>query len=91
MFPKLRRRSPHGSCESVSDKEEDEATDYVFRILLPSTQSDFGMLFGVEFSVKGHYCFFCILDPRERVIGSLNPPFPLTFFVKLYSAVSFAS
>ncbi|XP_076159233.1 small G protein signaling modulator 1 [Alosa pseudoharengus] len=41
VFPKLRRRSPHGSCESVSDKEEDEATDYVFRILLPSTQSDF--------------------------------------------------
>ncbi|XP_041936959.1 small G protein signaling modulator 1 isoform X2 [Alosa sapidissima] len=41
VFPKLRRRSPHGSCESVSDKEEDEATDYVFRILLPSSQSDF--------------------------------------------------
>ncbi|KAL2087710.1 hypothetical protein ACEWY4_016538 [Coilia grayii] len=41
VFPRLRRRSPHGSCESVSDKEEDEATDYVFRILLPSTQSDF--------------------------------------------------
>ncbi|XP_063067744.1 small G protein signaling modulator 1 isoform X2 [Engraulis encrasicolus] len=41
VFPKIRRRSPHGSCESVSDREEDEATDYVFRILLPSTQADF--------------------------------------------------
>uniref|UniRef100_A0A674EMZ7 Small G protein signaling modulator 1-like n=1 Tax=Salmo trutta TaxID=8032 RepID=A0A674EMZ7_SALTR len=37
VFPKLRKRSPQGSVESVSDKEEDEATDYVFRILLPGT------------------------------------------------------
>uniref|UniRef100_A0AAY4BIH6 Small G protein signaling modulator 1 n=1 Tax=Denticeps clupeoides TaxID=299321 RepID=A0AAY4BIH6_9TELE len=43
VFPRLRRRSPHGSCESVSDKDEDEATDYVFRILLPGSQSEFGM------------------------------------------------
>uniref|UniRef100_A0A674ENX9 Small G protein signaling modulator 1-like n=1 Tax=Salmo trutta TaxID=8032 RepID=A0A674ENX9_SALTR len=43
VFPKLRKRSPQGSVESVSDKEEDEATDYVFRILLPGTPSDFGM------------------------------------------------
>uniref|UniRef100_A0A8C7W6A9 Small G protein signaling modulator 1b n=1 Tax=Oncorhynchus mykiss TaxID=8022 RepID=A0A8C7W6A9_ONCMY len=41
VFPKLRKRSPQGSVESVSDKEEDEATDYVFRILLPGTPSDF--------------------------------------------------
>uniref|UniRef100_A0AAY4BIF7 Small G protein signaling modulator 1 n=1 Tax=Denticeps clupeoides TaxID=299321 RepID=A0AAY4BIF7_9TELE len=41
VFPRLRRRSPHGSCESVSDKDEDEATDYVFRILLPGSQSEF--------------------------------------------------
>uniref|UniRef100_A0A673WXJ9 Small G protein signaling modulator 1-like n=1 Tax=Salmo trutta TaxID=8032 RepID=A0A673WXJ9_SALTR len=41
VFPKLRKRSPQGSEESVSDKEEDEATDYVFRILLPGTPSDF--------------------------------------------------
>ncbi|XP_041079947.1 small G protein signaling modulator 1-like isoform X4 [Polyodon spathula] len=41
VFPKLRNRSPHGSPESVSDKEEEEATDYVFRILFPGSQSEF--------------------------------------------------
>uniref|UniRef100_A0A7N6BM40 Small G protein signaling modulator 1b n=1 Tax=Anabas testudineus TaxID=64144 RepID=A0A7N6BM40_ANATE len=41
VFPKLRRRSPHGSCDSVSDKEDDEATDYVFRILFPGNQMEF--------------------------------------------------
>ncbi|XP_073686292.1 small G protein signaling modulator 1 [Garra rufa] len=38
VFPKLRKRSPHGSCESFSDKDEDEATDYVFRIIYPGSQ-----------------------------------------------------
>ncbi|XP_072311580.1 small G protein signaling modulator 1 isoform X2 [Eucyclogobius newberryi] len=41
VFPKLRKRSPHGSCDSVSDKEDDEATDYVFRILFPGNQIEF--------------------------------------------------
>ncbi|XP_040914833.1 small G protein signaling modulator 1-like [Toxotes jaculatrix] len=41
VFPKLRKRSPHGSCDSVSDKEDDEATDYVFRILFPGNQVEF--------------------------------------------------
>ncbi|XP_038152765.1 small G protein signaling modulator 1 isoform X2 [Cyprinodon tularosa] len=41
VFPKLRRRSPHSSCDSFSDKEEDEATDYVFRILFPGNQMEF--------------------------------------------------
>ncbi|XP_072228063.1 small G protein signaling modulator 1 isoform X2 [Leuresthes tenuis] len=41
VFPKLRKRSPHGSCDSVSDKEDDEATDYVFRILFPGNQTEF--------------------------------------------------
>ncbi|XP_062273686.1 small G protein signaling modulator 1 isoform X2 [Scomber scombrus] len=43
VFPKLRNRVPQGSgsLESVSDKEEDEATDYVFRILFPNSQSEF--------------------------------------------------
>lgn len=45
MFPKLRRRSPHGSCDSVSDKEDDEATDYVFRILFPGNQMEFSKCF----------------------------------------------
>ncbi|CAJ1070580.1 small G protein signaling modulator 1 isoform X4 [Xyrichtys novacula] len=40
VFPKLRKRSPHGSCDSVSDKEDDEATDYVFRILFPGNQME---------------------------------------------------
>ncbi|XP_054852377.1 small G protein signaling modulator 1 [Eublepharis macularius] len=41
VFPKLKKRSPQGSAESASDKEEDEATDYVFRILYPGMQSEF--------------------------------------------------
>ncbi|XP_028270637.1 small G protein signaling modulator 1 isoform X2 [Parambassis ranga] len=43
VFPKLRKRVPQGSgsADSVSDKEEDEATDYVFRILFPNSQSEF--------------------------------------------------
>ncbi|XP_044541403.1 small G protein signaling modulator 1 [Gracilinanus agilis] len=42
VFPKLRKRSPQGSSESASDKEDDEATDYVFRIIYPGMQSEFG-------------------------------------------------
>uniref|UniRef100_A0A4X2KFV3 Small G protein signaling modulator 1 n=1 Tax=Vombatus ursinus TaxID=29139 RepID=A0A4X2KFV3_VOMUR len=42
VFPKLRKRSPQGSSESTSDKEDDEATDYVFRIIYPGMQSEFG-------------------------------------------------
>ncbi|XP_062360233.1 small G protein signaling modulator 1 isoform X2 [Cinclus cinclus] len=41
VFPKLRKRSPQGSSESTSDKEDDEATDYVFRIIYPGTQAEF--------------------------------------------------
>ncbi|XP_041643585.1 small G protein signaling modulator 1 isoform X6 [Cheilinus undulatus] len=43
VFPKLKKRVPQGSVssDSVSDKEEDEATDYVFRILFPNSQSEF--------------------------------------------------
>ncbi|KAM9810649.1 small G protein signaling modulator 1 [Neosynchiropus ocellatus] len=43
VFPKLKKRVPQGSgsLDSVSDKEEDEATDYVFRILFPNSQSEF--------------------------------------------------
>lgn len=42
VFPKLRKRCLQSSSESTSDKEEDEATDYVFRILFPGSQSEFG-------------------------------------------------
>ncbi|XP_077377358.1 small G protein signaling modulator 1 isoform X3 [Festucalex cinctus] len=43
VFPKLKKRVPQGSgsTDSVSDKEEEEATDYVFRILFPNSLSDF--------------------------------------------------
>uniref|UniRef100_A0A3Q3QU06 Small G protein signaling modulator 1a n=1 Tax=Monopterus albus TaxID=43700 RepID=A0A3Q3QU06_MONAL len=43
VFPKLRKKLPQGSAssDSISDKEEDEATDYVFRILFPNSQSEF--------------------------------------------------
>ncbi|XP_057621189.1 small G protein signaling modulator 1-like [Chionomys nivalis] len=42
VFPKLRKRSPQGSSESTSsDKEDDEATDYVFCIIYPGMQSEF--------------------------------------------------
>ncbi|XP_061731726.1 small G protein signaling modulator 1-like isoform X1 [Nerophis ophidion] len=50
VFPKLRRRSPHGSCDSVSDKEDEEATDYVFRILFPGNQMEF---MGLELMDQG--------------------------------------
>uniref|UniRef100_A0A2K5QZV4 Small G protein signaling modulator 1 n=1 Tax=Cebus imitator TaxID=2715852 RepID=A0A2K5QZV4_CEBIM len=42
VFPKLRKRSPQSSAESTSsDKDDDEATDYVFRIIYPGMQSEF--------------------------------------------------
>ncbi|NXI18759.1 SGSM1 protein, partial [Irena cyanogastra] len=41
VFPKLKKRSPQGSSESASDKEDEEATDYVFRIIYPGTQTEF--------------------------------------------------
>ncbi|XP_041666214.1 small G protein signaling modulator 1 isoform X2 [Cheilinus undulatus] len=52
VFPKLRKRSPHGSCDSVSDKEDDEATDYVFRILFPGNQMEFMALELMDQSVN---------------------------------------
>uniref|UniRef100_A0A673YFA5 Small G protein signaling modulator 1 n=1 Tax=Salmo trutta TaxID=8032 RepID=A0A673YFA5_SALTR len=48
VFPKLRNRCSQGSSDSVSDKEEDEATDYVFRILFPNSQSEFGNYFKIR-------------------------------------------
>lgn len=52
MFPKLRKRSPQGSCDSVSDKEDEEATDYVFRIVFPGTHMEFRTYY--NFLRKGH-------------------------------------
>uniref|UniRef100_A0A4W5LMI9 Small G protein signaling modulator 1b n=1 Tax=Hucho hucho TaxID=62062 RepID=A0A4W5LMI9_9TELE len=72
VFPKLRKRSPQGSVESVSDKEEDEATDYVFRILLPGTPSDFGMSLALNMwhpTPRKSSCFSCALNGSR--VGSL--------------------
>ncbi|XP_065106819.2 small G protein signaling modulator 1 isoform X1 [Paramisgurnus dabryanus] len=41
VFPKLKKRCTQGSPDSASDKEEEEATDYVFRIVFPNSQSEF--------------------------------------------------
>ena len=64
MFPKLRKRSPPGSCDSVSDKEEEEATDYVFRILLPGTHMEFGAFFCHKIYVY-IYFFFANSHPND--------------------------
>ncbi|XP_075754980.1 small G protein signaling modulator 1 isoform X6 [Pelodiscus sinensis] len=53
VFPKLRKRSPQGSSESASDKEDDEATDYVFRIIYPGMQSEFAPQDLIETPVSG--------------------------------------
>uniref|UniRef100_A0ABI8A4P8 Small G protein signaling modulator 1 n=1 Tax=Felis catus TaxID=9685 RepID=A0ABI8A4P8_FELCA len=53
VFPKLRKRSPQGSAESTSsDKEDDEATDYVFRIIYPGMQSEFAPQHLMDVSVS---------------------------------------
>uniref|UniRef100_A0A8C7MWC8 Small G protein signaling modulator 1-like n=1 Tax=Oncorhynchus kisutch TaxID=8019 RepID=A0A8C7MWC8_ONCKI len=55
VFPKLRNKCSQGSSDSVSDKEEDEATDYVFRILFPNSQSEFGLAYCRQLStVRTH-------------------------------------
>uniref|UniRef100_A0A8C5CGR7 Small G protein signaling modulator 1a n=1 Tax=Gadus morhua TaxID=8049 RepID=A0A8C5CGR7_GADMO len=74
VFPKLRNRvAPvSGSSESVSDKEEDEATDYVFRILFPNSQSEFG-----EASFKsnpGCHGSMHPSGPWRRPAPQVNPP-----------------
>uniref|UniRef100_A0AAY4BKV9 Small G protein signaling modulator 1 n=1 Tax=Denticeps clupeoides TaxID=299321 RepID=A0AAY4BKV9_9TELE len=59
VFPKLRKRCPQGSSDSVSDKEEDEATDYVFRILFPNSRSEFATADLIEQGV-------CMWQPAPR-------------------------
>uniref|UniRef100_A0A4W5LNM2 Small G protein signaling modulator 1b n=1 Tax=Hucho hucho TaxID=62062 RepID=A0A4W5LNM2_9TELE len=78
VFPKLRKRSPQGSVESVSDKEEDEATDYVFRILLPGTPSDFGMslvisLFCIDFLFKYPVCCPVAPELMDQALNMWHP------------------
>ncbi|KAM6423068.1 small G protein signaling modulator 1 isoform 2-T2 [Liasis olivaceus] len=46
VFPRLKKRNLQGPAESASDREEEEATDYVFRILYPGTLSDFAVVNG---------------------------------------------
>uniref|UniRef100_A0AAQ5Z5R5 Small G protein signaling modulator 1a n=1 Tax=Amphiprion ocellaris TaxID=80972 RepID=A0AAQ5Z5R5_AMPOC len=72
VFPKLRKRVPQGSgsSDSVSDKEEDEATDYVFRILFPNSHSEFGeFLLQRRRMNSGHSDYvgvcFCAVTPLD--------------------------
>lgn len=61
VFPKLRKRSPHSSCESFSDKDEDEATDYVFRIIYPGSQ-EFGTWLNQSHVVVVILCSYVVLS-----------------------------
>ncbi|KAM3826403.1 small G protein signaling modulator 1 isoform 2-T2 [Vipera latastei] len=45
VFPRLKKRNLQGPSEPSSDREEEEATDYVFRILYPGIQ-DFAVVNG---------------------------------------------
>uniref|UniRef100_A0A3Q4GM04 Small G protein signaling modulator 1a n=1 Tax=Neolamprologus brichardi TaxID=32507 RepID=A0A3Q4GM04_NEOBR len=73
VFPKLRKRVPQGSgsSDSVSDKEEDEATDYVFRILFPNSQSEFGESPDITSAVC---CSKVIMMARVCVRAAVTPP-----------------
>uniref|UniRef100_A0A672MJT0 Small G protein signaling modulator 1-like n=1 Tax=Sinocyclocheilus grahami TaxID=75366 RepID=A0A672MJT0_SINGR len=72
VFPKLRKRSPHESSESFSDKEEDEATDYVFRIIFPGIQ-EFGITYTFYFSYGfPSDCSLCSLVVNMMLIGFLH-------------------
>uniref|UniRef100_A0A3P8WFT3 Small G protein signaling modulator 1 n=1 Tax=Cynoglossus semilaevis TaxID=244447 RepID=A0A3P8WFT3_CYNSE len=74
VFPKLRKRSPHGSCDSVSDKEDDEATDYVFRILFPGNQMEFSNS-DVSRSCDTQVCVCCsvALDLMDQTVNLWQP------------------
>uniref|UniRef100_A0A8C2F9I2 Small G protein signaling modulator 1a n=1 Tax=Cyprinus carpio TaxID=7962 RepID=A0A8C2F9I2_CYPCA len=71
VFPKLKKRCPQGSSDSVSDKEEEEATDYVFRIVFPNRQSEF-----VTFTQSSHLSLGTALLARSLSLKSrgLWPP-----------------
>ncbi|XP_059407209.1 small G protein signaling modulator 1-like [Carassius carassius] len=71
IFPKLKKRYPQGSSDSVSDKEEEEATDYVFRIVFPNSQSEF-----VTFTQSSHLSLGTVLLARSLSLNSrgLCPP-----------------
>uniref|UniRef100_A0A670JRT6 Small G protein signaling modulator 1 n=1 Tax=Podarcis muralis TaxID=64176 RepID=A0A670JRT6_PODMU len=65
VFPKLKKRSPQGSSESASDKEEEEATDYVFRILYPGLQSEFGKVARLVETEKADIVMACRSKGRQ--------------------------
>ncbi|XP_016321373.1 small G protein signaling modulator 1-like isoform X2 [Sinocyclocheilus anshuiensis] len=71
VFPKLKKRCPQGSSDSVSDKEEEEATDYVFRIVFPNSQSEF-----VTFTQSSHLSLGTVLLARSISLNyrGLWPP-----------------
>lgn len=96
MFPKLKKRCPQGSSDSVSDKEEEEATDYVFRIIFPNSQSEFGkrLNHGIKQALEpvnvsrlwDGYDSYQLLEVNNRKKGLLYPSkYCLSFrFLSIY-------
>ncbi|KAA8592267.1 hypothetical protein FQN60_017722, partial [Etheostoma spectabile] len=85
VFPKLRNRvsQASGSSDSVSDKEEDEATDYVFRILFPNSQSEF--VFPAVFKSSKCKCN-CCRKPKQH--NAFLVTLTVCVFVCVHVAVS---
>lgn len=88
VFPKLKKRLPpgSGSSDSVSDKEEDEAMDYVFRIIFPNSQSEFGGFFDAEkhvdmsFAQRPRDCSMLMKMLLLVCYSDCNSPSPSDFF-----------
>ncbi|NXP64653.1 SGSM1 protein, partial [Chloropsis cyanopogon] len=85
VFPKLKKRSPQGSSESASDKEDEEATDYVFRIIYPGTQTEFGECragFGglqeLGLGAGGHGANWGVMPGEGSALSLLGPCSSLT-------------
>lgn len=74
VFPRLKKRNLQGPPESSSDREEEEATDYVFRILYPGIQ-DFGKggSPGAADGSSPKVCFLQVGIPPSHTVQKCNP------------------
>lgn len=74
VFPRLKKRNLQGPSEPSSDREEEEATDYVFRILYPGIQ-DFGKgCSGAIAEVSSpKVCFLHVRIPYSHMFQKCNP------------------